>query len=61
MSSLPERGPILVTGASGQLGTAFAALDADIVAVSHPELDITDARAIDTVVGAVGPSDLSVQ
>ena len=55
-SSLSERGPILVTGASGQLGTAFASLDADIVAVSHAELDITNADAIDTVVGAVKPS-----
>jgi len=56
MSSLRERGPILVTGASGQLGTAFAALDANIVAVSHSELDITDADAIHTLVGAVSPS-----
>jgi len=48
-------GPILVTGANGQVGTALRLLGADeIVAAGHAELDITDPAAVDAMIGSGG-------
>lgn len=51
-------GPILVTGAAGQLGTAFSAMDRDILAVSRSDLDITDADQIAALVAQLRPSTI---
>ena len=49
----------LITGARGQLGThlvaQLAGSDDDVVALGRPDLDITDAAAVDSAVRAAGP------
>ena len=48
-------GPILVTGGSGQVGGALARLagsDVEIVAPARDTLDLTDPKALATIVGA---------
>jgi dTDP-4-dehydrorhamnose reductase len=53
---------LLVTGAGGGLGRAFVGWafysglpDTDVAALSHAELDITDAAAVEETVAAVAP------
>lgn len=51
-------GPIVVTGASGQLGRALAALLADrrAVLLDHAALDVADAASVTRMLGAIAPS-----
>ncbi len=46
MTTLPEHGPIVLTGGSGRLGTELQALLPDLLAPSSRELDITDAQSV---------------
>jgi dTDP-4-dehydrorhamnose reductase len=51
--------PLLVTGATGTLGSAFVRLcnerDLPVVAVSRSEMDITDSASVRNVIRRVGP------
>jgi len=46
---------ILLTGGSGLLGTELSQLDANLVAPSRDELDVTDAAAVATYVASLAP------
>lgn len=52
------RGPILLIGAGGQLGTDLRAVLAgpSLVARTHAELDVTDAAAVEQAVAALRPA-----
>jgi dTDP-4-dehydrorhamnose reductase len=57
-SNRPARMRVLLTGAGGQVGRAFRALsprEAAVAALSHAELDITDAEQVQRVVRAHEP------
>ncbi|MBW2472054.1 MAG: dTDP-4-dehydrorhamnose reductase [Deltaproteobacteria bacterium] len=56
MSSSVVDDRILVTGASGQLGTAFGRVYPDAVFLGRPELDLTDRAAIRSLVRELEPS-----
>src|SRR5688572_21251771 len=49
---------VLITGASGLVGTALAAAyrDEDVVAASHRDLDITDAQTVDEAMQRLRPN-----
>ena len=47
---------VLITGGAGQLGRDLAAvLGADAVALSHADLDITNANMVAAAIGEYGP------
>jgi dTDP-4-dehydrorhamnose reductase len=56
MLSLHRNGPTLVTGGSGQLATAFAAIESDMIVLSRSELDITNVDEIRALIGELKPS-----
>jgi len=49
-------GPVVITGAGGQLGTAIATLAPAAVALSRSDLDLADVASIEEVLRDVGPS-----
>lgn len=56
MSFLADQRRILVTGATGQVGTALRDVLLDAVFLTRRDLDLTDTRSIARVVGSFRPS-----
>jgi len=52
-------GPVLITGAHGQLGSVLASVmsgDVRLAALARSDLDVTDARAVDRVIADLRPA-----
>ena len=56
MSSLGDVRPVVITGATGQLGTAFSSLIASPTLLTRSDLDLSEPGAVEHVIERLAPS-----